>query len=197
MHLILLKDLYNSLEGVVRMQPQPQKAILSLALKPAINMLGYYPPSSYGYAEMGTFFELGYSTDFIFFGKLASPIKFNISIITQGHESLFTGSDNVAAFTPAAGLEFNLYPLSSVRYQYNSGVKAGYMFARLDDQGNKPCNEAAFDTLFTSCSKPAIMIYPLITAVDRLRIKPMFEYFLGTDKFVFGVSLGLNFAITY
>ena len=194
---VMQKDLYNALEGVVSLQPQPQKALLSIGLKPAVNVLGYYPPSSYAYVELGTFFEFGYSSDLIMFGNVASPLKFNISISTQGHESLLTGSDNASAITPAAGLEFNLYPLSSVRYQFTLGIKAGYMLARLDDYGRKECNQAAFDTLFTSCSKPTIMVYPLITAIDRLRFKPVFQYFLGTSRWIIGLSFGFNFDINY
>ena len=101
---LMQKNLYNSIEGVVRLQPQPQRAILSLGLKPAVNLLGYYPPSSYAYFEIGTYMELGYSSDFVTFNNTASPIKLNVGIMTQGHESILTGGDNTAAFTPSAGL---------------------------------------------------------------------------------------------
>ena len=96
-------------------------------------------------------------------GTIASPLKFNISFSTQGHESLFTGSDKASAVIPTAVLGLT-YPLSGVRYQYTLGVKAGYMFSRLDGYGKKECDEEAFDTIFTSCSKPTIIAYPLFTA---------------------------------
>lgn len=194
---VIQKDLYDSIDGLVKLQPQPQKALLSIGLKPTINALGYYPPSSYAYAELGTFFELGYSTDIFMLGTIASPLKVNISFSTQGHESLFTGSDKASAVIPTAGLEFNLYPLSGVRYQYTLGVKAGYMFSRLDGYGKKECDEEAFDTIFTSCSKPTIIAYPLFTMIDRLRVKPIVQYFFGTNKVIFGISVGFNFAIHY
>ena len=148
---LIQKNLYNGLEEMVNLQPFSQRAVLSLGLKPVVNLLGYYPPSSYSYLEIGTYFEIGYSTDFYDFDRVVSPVKLNFSLATQGHESLFAGQEDVSAFTPSIGFEFNLYPISTVKYQFTLGIKGGYMFARKDKFGAGSCNEEDNDVQFTSC----------------------------------------------
>ena len=77
---LIQKNLYNGLEEMVNLQPFSQRAVLSLGLKPVVNLLGYYPPSSYSYLEIGTYFEIGYSTDFYDFDRVVSPVKLNFSL---------------------------------------------------------------------------------------------------------------------
>ena len=70
------------------------------------------------------------------------------------------------------------------------------MFARKDKFGAGSCNEEDNDVQFTSCSKPTIQLYPLITSFDRFRIKPTLQYFFISNKLIFGLSAGLIFQLT-
>ena len=194
---MIQKNIYGSLKEFIKYQPTSQKAVMNLGLKPIVNLLGYYPPTSYGYFEMGSYFELGYSTDFYNFTTLASPVKLNMAVATQGHDALFSGKGGVSSFTPSLGLEFNIYPISKVSYQFNLGIRAGYMFARSDSYGTGECNKEAEDEVFSVCSKYNIQLYPIITLFDRFRIKPMFQYFPTTNQLIFSFGVGLNLSIEY
>ena len=76
-------------------------------------------------------------------------------------------------------------------------IKGGYLFARADGFGKKDCERQDHHNSFTACSKSVLSIAPIISVLDRLRFKPLFQYFPTETRWVIGLGAGLTFNLKY
>lgn len=107
------------------------RALLPAAGRVASQALAYVPPYASWHLLMGRGLEAGYSRTG--WDTKANWIRGGIALELDGLFALASkGESNALKLTPMLGMELELLPLSSYRYQTRVGFRGGFAFSTLD-----------------------------------------------------------------
>ncbi len=167
MEMLLLLDQY------AKKLPPGERLAVRLLGKPGINFFKYAPPETIVYAVAGTGAEVAISATL---GQ-SSWLRFNFALQTQGFYYLLTEQPNVFVLTPLAGLEAEIYPLSSPLLQTRLGLRVGYQLSTDDKFLFNECRTDIFENDSLRCSAPVAQVMVAFSFYERIRLQGGVEWF--------------------
>jgi predicted acylesterase/phospholipase RssA len=139
------------------------RALLPAVGRIASQALAYVPPYAAWHVLMGRGLEAGYSRTG--WDTKLSWIRAAVSVELDGLFALASkGDSNSLKLTPMVGMELELLPLSSYRYQTRFGFRGGFAFSTLDHFLADPCTEGAGCSRVRGEAYIAFIVFQLLRA---------------------------------
>jgi hypothetical protein len=182
---------------VARTQPTGQGTVVETAVKMAADQVVYVPPSFTGWAMVGSDAEVGISKGFRsgLFG--VASVRFLAALQLTNTARLISNESGAVALAPLLGIEIMPATWSSTALQPSILVRGGFLFSSRDAWSTKSCPTPSSDTI-GSCSRPVIGAGVAATALERVRLHVMFNYYPAphvekVDWWSVGPGIGLQF----
>ena len=157
-------------------QPGGQSALVETAVKMAADAVVYVPPRFTGWVLVGSDPEIGVSKGFRSeFGGIAS-VRFHAALQVTNTGRLISNEKGALALAPLIGIEVLPASWASTTLQPSVVVRGGFLFSSRDGWSTKACPTPTSDTIGT-CSRPAIGVGVAATALERVRLHLMFNYY--------------------
>ncbi|HEX5661542.1 MAG TPA: hypothetical protein VFX59_30340, partial [Polyangiales bacterium] len=139
------------------------RALLPAAGRIASQALAYVPPYASWHVLMGRGLEAGYSRTG--WDTKLNWIRGTAALELDGLFALASkGDSNALKLTPMVGMELELLPLSSYRYQTRFGFRGGFAFSTLDHFLADKCTEGAGCSRVRGEAYIAFIVFQLLRA---------------------------------
>jgi hypothetical protein len=178
----LKKRLSKLLKGFAERQPEKEHGKLNYFIRPSLNYLHYTPPDSFWYANYGTSPEIGYSRIIHERYFSTASFRYNLTGMLNGFSSLYSRAQDIVAFTPMVGLEYEPLWLNSAMWQWHLGARAGYILAPKDNFGTDPCDAEISDESSAACSGVTAHLFLAFSILESLRLQFVYVPFV-VDSF--------------
>ena len=157
-------------------QPGAQAAVVETAVKMAADSVVYVPPQFTGWVLVGSDPEVGVSKGFrTALGGVAS-VRFHAALQLTNTARLISNESGALAIAPVIGIEVMPAAWASTALQPSLVVRGGFLFSSRDKWSTKPCPTPTSDIIGT-CSRPIVGAGLAATALERIRIQVMFNYY--------------------
>ncbi len=182
---------------VAATQPAGQSALVDTAVKMAADAVVYVPPRFTGWVLVGSDSEIGVSKGFRSeIGGIAS-VRLHAALQLTNTARLISNESGAVALAPLVGIEVMPAAWSSTAIQPSVVVRGGFLFSSRDGWSTETCPTPTSDTI-GSCSRPVIGAGLAATALERIRIQVMFNYYPAppiesVSWWAVSPSLGLQF----
>ena len=165
------KRLTKLLKNYSERQPKKEHQKLSYFIRPSLNFLQYTPPDKFWYAVYASSPEIGYSTlmPHKYFGT--SPFRLNLAGMINGFSSFFNRSEDIWAFTPLAGIEYEPIKFNTAIWQWHIGLRGGYIMSPRDDLGRGDCDEELAKEKPAVCSGGTMQVLAAVSLLERIRLQ--------------------------
>jgi hypothetical protein len=178
-------------------QPGGQAALVETAVKMAADAVVYVPPRFTGWILVGSDPEIGISKGFRSdLGGVAS-VRLLAALQVTNTGRLISNESGALALAPLIGIEILPATWASTTLQPSVVVRGGFLFSSRDGWSTKTCPTPTSDVI-GSCSRPVIGAGLAATALERIRIQVMFNYYPAppiesTSWWAVSPSLGVQF----
>ncbi|MDJ0765109.1 MAG: patatin-like phospholipase family protein [Myxococcota bacterium] len=166
-------ELQLYVDAFAKKLPFGERVAVRVLGKPAVNFFMYAPPEAIVYIVAGTGAEMAAS---LTLGH-SSLFRYNFALQVQGFYLLLSENPNILALTPLAGIEAEIYPLSSALLQTRIGLRIGYQFSTNDRFLANPCDTAGFGGDSLICSAPVAQLFAALSFYERIRLQGGVEWF--------------------
>jgi len=174
----LKKRLTTLLKEFSKRQPEKVHNKLNYLIRPSLNYLHYSPPDSFWYANYGTSPELGYSRIIRESYFTTASFRYNLTGMINGFSSLLSRSQDILAFTPMIGLEYEPLRLNSAVWQWHVGARTGYVLSPKDNFGTDTCDSDLAEESSAACSGVTAQLFGAFSVLERLRLQLVYVPFV-------------------
>ncbi len=178
-------------------QPLAQAAVIETAVKLVADQVVYVPPRFTGWLVVGRDLEAGASYGFrTELGGIAS-VRLHAALQLSNTARVFSSEDGAVGFSPLLGIEVLPAAWSTTTLQPSLIFRGGFLHSSRDSFGFDACPTPSSD-IIGSCSRPALGAGVAATALERIRLQLLFNYYpaIGNQKldwWDFAPGLGLQF----
>jgi hypothetical protein len=182
---------------VAKTQPSGQGAVVETAVKMAADQVVYVPPSFTGWVMIGSDAEAGLSKGFRsgLFG--VASVRFLAALQLTNTARLISNESGAVALAPLLGIEVMPANWASTTLQPSVILRGGFLFSSRDGWSTKSCPTPESD-IIGSCSRPVLGAGVAATALERVRIQVMLNYYPAphiekVDWWAASPGIGLQF----
>jgi predicted acylesterase/phospholipase RssA len=180
-------------------QPWRERVAVGFAAKLAADSVTYAPPDHVFHLTLGpTEAELGLSRGF-FQSRLPRGLRLATALGFRGlDEALSAGKSEPFALVATGGIEWQPPPGRSTLAQLRLGLRGGWLFAADDGYGAGPCLDRGSASV-SACSRPVVQALVGVTALERVRVQVVGEWFPGTATraALWSIAPGIGFELGY
>ncbi len=176
---IYLKNrLTKLLKEFAARQPEKVHKNLNYAIRPSLNYLHYSPLEAFWYANYGTSPEMGYSRIIRERYFTTASFRYNFTGMINGFSSLLSRSQDILAFTPMVGLEYEPLQLNTAVWQWHVGARTGYVLSPKDNFGSDACDADLAEESSAACSGLTAQLFVAFSVLERLRLQMVYVPFV-------------------
>ncbi len=180
-------------------QPWRERAAVGFAAKLAADSVAYAPPDHLFHFTLGpSESEVGLSRGF-FQSRLPRAVRVAAAAGFRGlDQALSAGKTERFGIVAAGGIEWQPPPGRSTLAQLRFGLRGGWLFAADDRYGGGPCPDRGVSDV-SACSRPVAQALVGVTALERIRVQVVGEWFPGTATraALWSIAPGVGFELGY
>ena len=180
-------------------QPWRERPAVGFAAKLAADSVAYAPPDHVFHITLGpSESEVGLSRGF-FQSRLPRAVRVAAAVGFRGlDQALSAGKTERFGIVAAGGIEWQPPPGRSTLAQLRFGLRGGWLFAADDGYGGGPCPDRGASDV-SACSRPVAQALVGVTALERVRIQVVGEWFPGTATraSLWSIAPGIGFELGY
>jgi hypothetical protein len=192
-------ELGKAASALAAAQPWRERAAVGFAAKLAADSVAYAPPDNVLHLSLGpTESELGLSRGF-FQSRLPRGLRLAAAAGFRGlEEALSAGKSKPFGVVTSAGIEWQPPPGRSTLAQLRLGLRGGWLFAADDGYGGGPCLERGSSGV-SACSRPVVQALVGLTALERVRVQVVGEWYPGTATRdpLWSIAPGIGFELGF
>jgi hypothetical protein len=159
-------------------QPEEQQRKLKYFIRPSLNYLQYTPLKDFWYVAYASSPEIGYSHIVPEKYLESSSFRLNGALMINGFSSFLSRAEDVWAFTPLVGFEFEPVWMNSALWQWRVGARAGYQLAPRDDVGRGECDADFAHENPAACTGFTAQWTVALSIFERIRLQMVFVPFV-------------------
>ena len=190
----LRRAMLSMTSALAAAQPtRSDRILLKSAGRMIANTVQYEPPKNWAYVLVGNGLEIGAS--FLPFDWNRSWMRFSTALRIDGLRTLLDLNTTSINFTLAAGLEFEILPLTNQFVQPQIGIRGGYRFATRDRFHTRECTEAVALSDRRNCSQGMFQAYAALGIFERIRVQVGLTFFpevRGFDSRIAQLDFGIG-----